>query len=265
MKILNATPPPVIIIPSNFPRTRRGPDSRGIRICVAQIGRSCSLDQGFVIFTDGSAYSYDPPSKDEFEALCASLQRGKQFNFQVRRARGGYVRGFTPPADYEVIYNFPPYAGSVPAACPVPPVPWPNLTWTTTASTADPAASILWTPGYAVSASQQLDFDANAVFTDSSASADGLATYNGPSAPGAVAFSCAGTSAVPSDSFTVSVIQDGTTIGFFHHGGSVNFTDPGAFTFADTMGADSAIEVQVSAGGVNNHPGDFYSLVLTAS
>lgn len=115
MKMLQ--PGPLIVIPSNSPRTRQGPDSRGIRICVAQIGRSCVLDQGYVTFTDGSAYVYGAPSKDEFEDLCASVQRGRQFNFQVRRSRAGYVRGFTPPADYEIIYSFPPYPGSQPPAC----------------------------------------------------------------------------------------------------------------------------------------------------
>jgi len=117
MKLLNPSPPPVAIIPANVPSTRRGPDSRGIRICVQEIGRSCSLDMGFVTFLDGSQYSYDASSKQEFEDLCASVIRGRQFNFQVRRSRGGYVRSPTLPPDYEVIYSYPPYKGLTPADC----------------------------------------------------------------------------------------------------------------------------------------------------
>ncbi len=127
--MLNPTPPPVYIIPSNQPGTKRGPDSRGIRICIAQIGRSCSLHQGYVTFTDGSAYVYDAPSNTEFEALCDQIQRGRTFNFQVRRSRGGYVKGFTPPGDYEIIYTYPPYPGVTPAACGVPFTDWASLTW----------------------------------------------------------------------------------------------------------------------------------------
>lgn len=127
MKML--LPPAQIVIPSNHPRTRRGPDSRGIRICVAQIGRSCLLQQGYVTFTDGSAYVYDAPSNVEFEALCASIQRGRQFNFQVRRAAFGFVKGFTPPGDYEVIYTYPPYPGTTPTACAVSFINWNDMIW----------------------------------------------------------------------------------------------------------------------------------------
>ena len=121
--------PGVVVIPSSVPSTRQGPDSRGIRICVAQLGRSCALQQGFIIFTDGSAYSYDPQSNTEFELLCASVQRGKVFNFAVRRPTSGYVRGFTPPADYEIIYTFPPYPGTAPASCPLSFINWNDMIW----------------------------------------------------------------------------------------------------------------------------------------
>jgi hypothetical protein len=127
MKQLN--PDGSITIPSNLPRTRRGPDSRGIRLCFSELGRSCALGMGYLIFTDGSAYAYDAPSNSEIEALCDSFIRGRVFNFSVRRSRGGFVRGFTPPGDYETIYSFPPYAGSSPIACGVPFTDWSSLTW----------------------------------------------------------------------------------------------------------------------------------------
>jgi hypothetical protein len=82
-----------------------------------EIGRSCSLMQGYIIFMDGSAYVYSAPSQEEFEQLCDNLHRGAQFNFQVRRAVFGFTRGFTPPADYEVIYEYPPYEGTAPGVC----------------------------------------------------------------------------------------------------------------------------------------------------
>lgn len=82
-----------------------------------ELGRSCSLDMGFITFLDGSQYSYDASSKAEFEDLCASVIRGKQFNFQVRRSRGGYLRSPILPPDYEVIYSYPPYEGLKPADC----------------------------------------------------------------------------------------------------------------------------------------------------
>lgn len=116
MKQLN--PGPTVVIPSNHPRTRRGSDSRGIRICVQELGRSCSLDQGFIKFLDGSQYAYDPGSKADIENLCDSFIRGRQFNFSVRRAVSGFQRSPVLPGDYEVIYTYPPYPGTAPGPCP---------------------------------------------------------------------------------------------------------------------------------------------------
>lgn len=83
-----------------------------------ELGRSCSLDQGFITFLDGSQYAYDPGSKSDIEDLCASLIRGRQFNFGVRRSRGGFQRSPVLPGDYEVIYTYPPYPGTQPPPCP---------------------------------------------------------------------------------------------------------------------------------------------------
>jgi len=127
MKQLN--PDGSISIPSNFPRTRRGPDSRGIRICFAELGRSCSLQMGYLIFTDGSAYAYSAPSNSDTEALCDQFRRGFVFNFFTRRSRFGFVRGFTPPADYETIYTFPPYEGVTPDACPLSFINFNDMVW----------------------------------------------------------------------------------------------------------------------------------------
>lgn len=127
MKML--LPPAQIVIPSNRPRTRAGPDSRGIRICFAELGRSCALMQGYLIFTDGSAYVYDAPSNDDVENLCAQIQRGRVFNLGARRAAFGFVRGFTPPPDYETIYSYPPYPGMTPASCGLPVTDWGSLVW----------------------------------------------------------------------------------------------------------------------------------------
>ncbi len=131
MKILVA--PATVVIPAQTPSTRRGPDSRGIRLLAAEIGRSCMNMQGFITFTDGSQYSYDAPSNSEFEALCDSLIRGRQFNFSVRRPIFGFTRSPVLPADYEVIYTFPPYAGSRPTSCALPPLDWTQLLWAQTA------------------------------------------------------------------------------------------------------------------------------------
>jgi hypothetical protein len=120
-----------VVVGSGRPRTRVGPDSRGLRICFAQIGRSCSLKTAYYTFTDGSAYVYSPISNLDAEALCASPIRGRAFNFAVRRALVGFVRGFVPPGDFEVIYSFPPYAGSQPAACSTGTLDWTLLVWDT--------------------------------------------------------------------------------------------------------------------------------------
>lgn len=98
--------------------------------------------QGYVTFVDGSAYVYTAPSNVEFEALCAALQRGRQFNFQVRRSRLGYVKGFTPPPDFDVIYTYPPYPGVTPSACPLTNLDWANLFWT--ALSEIPCGSEVW-------------------------------------------------------------------------------------------------------------------------
>lgn len=114
---------------SGRPRTFLGIDKRGIRICVKSLGRSCSLNMGYITFNDGSAYEYSAGSKADIEALCASLHRGKDFNFSTRRVGSGYVRGFTPPADYQQIYSYPPYPGVKPSPCPNTTVDWNSVVW----------------------------------------------------------------------------------------------------------------------------------------
>ena len=149
MKKLN--PGNKIVIPSNLPRTRHGPDRRGPRICVLELGRSCALGQGFIVFTDGSAYSYDPPSSAPFEMLCASPQRGKDFNHLVRRAASGYIKNFVPPTDYQAIYDYPPYAGIAPIPCVSPGINWNDIVWQTFALTSgDPSgfASATFNPAH---------------------------------------------------------------------------------------------------------------------
>ena len=252
MKKLN--PDGSITIPSNLPRTHLGLDSRGYRICIAQIGRSCSTDTGFVTFTDGSAYIYLPPSKDEFEALCASVHRGRQFNFQVRRSRSGYVRGFTPPADYEVIYNFPPYAGSVPAACPLPSPGWPNLTWTTSTSADDTIDLLQWVPASGDASVIEFDMANSVTFPNWTGNADGLTTYNGPAAPGAFAMDATTVLGAGGAFWTVFVIQDGSVLLFQHFGGGAPASFPGTFMFNDTAGLDSVIEVQIGLASFPSFP-----------
>jgi hypothetical protein len=161
------------VIPSNLPRTHLGLDSRGFRICVAQLARSCALKQGFITFTDGSAYAYDSPSNADMESLCASLQRGRDFNFSVRRSRGGYARGFTPPGDFEVIYTYPPYPGTVPTACPLPGPDWPSSAWAQ--FTFSPGSGQTWTITPDPGASDTMQFDV----VSAAGSSFGDATYNG--------------------------------------------------------------------------------------
>lgn len=257
--------PGQVVIPSNFPRTRGGPDSRGFRICFAELGRSCSLKQGFLIFTDGSAYSYDTVSNDITEALCAQLQRGLTFNRQFRRAAFGYIRGFTPPADYETIYSYPPYGGVTPAACPLPPVPWPNLTWATTTTADDFIDTLAWSPASGVSDTIELDMNDTATFPNWSAQAIGTCTYNGPAAPGAVALLSVGSQPFAFTSFTAQVIQDGVSIYFQHVGGNVNFSFPGSFMFNDSMGADSVIQVQIDYSASPGFPPSDFVFTVTAS
>jgi hypothetical protein len=257
--------PGQVVIPSNFPRTRQGPDSRGFRICFAELGRSCALKQGFLIFTDGSAYSYDAVSNDVTEALCDQLRRGFTFNRFFRRAGFGFIRGFVPPADYETIYAYPPYAGTAPTACPVPLGTWPNLLWTTSFTSDQTSTGILWTPSGGTASAIELDFDDSIDFTNWSASGDGMATYNGPAVSAAVALLSVGAQPSASTAFSCFVLQDGNVIGFFPHSADVNFSDPGSVMFADTMGADSVIEVQLTWGGSFTPPGTNFVFTATAS
>jgi hypothetical protein len=106
---------------------------------------------------DGSAYAYDVPSNEPVEALVEQLHRGAVFNLFVRRSRGGYIRGFTPPADYETIYSYPPYEGFSPSACPLLHINFNDMVW-------DPANINLGTPPRSVTASLsgalfQIDID----------------------------------------------------------------------------------------------------------
>lgn len=254
-----------VTVPSNHPRTRGGPDSRGPRIAIAQIGRSCSLNTGYVTFTDGSAYVYDPPSKDEFEALCASVQRGKQFNYLVRRATSGYMLGFTPPPDFEVIYSYPPYPGVAPAACPLPSHPWPDLEWATEFTFFDPSFSVIFTPTVGFSTSMQIEIVNGTTNLGGEGTATGTATYNG--AGGTFHFDSVytgGTTASPW-AYNVTITQDGTEVLNVDYDGTAPFTSPESFTFADTSGMDSTIIVVISFNAGINFPSYDTVLVSTAS
>ena len=232
---------PAIIIPSNFPRTRRGPDSRGIRLCFQELGRSCSLQQGFLTFTDGSAYSYDAPSLDEVVALVVQLQRGRVFNLFTRRSRTGFVRGFTPPADYETIYSFPPYEGTAPAACPLPGVPWDQLSWSRTVFV--PGSVFPWTfnplTGMAALQNQQLS-----CFPDSAgANATTVATlsFTGGATPSTFEIQAGDVFGVITWQAVIDVSVNGSSVynSTFLQTGSFAEIDP--FTVPDSLGVPESI------------------------
>jgi hypothetical protein len=242
-------PGDVINIPSNLPRTRQGPDSRGIRICFQELGRSCSLQTGYLIFTDGSAYEYDAPGNTPVEQLCVALQRGKQFNFQVRRSRSGFTRGFTPPADYETIYTYPPYAGTEPAACALPGVDWSLLDWTFVHNDSG-GMTYTETPGLGMSASQQ--FFATSATGDSSGqrvSMTASVVYNGPAVNCQVRLQVITTN--PTGSTAAAVFLDlgsGFTLAIDDPlPGNFDFTFP--FTVADTGGSPVTLGVFFATGG----------------
>lgn len=241
MKQLNADG--TVTIPSNLPRTRSGPDSRGIRLCFAELGRSCSLGQGFLIFTDGSAYSYDAPSNTPIEALCEQFQRGKVFNFSVRRSRGGFVKGFTPPPDYETIYTFPPYEGVTPSACGVPTFNWNSLAWSTLvqdSGTPTGSASVISAAG------NSFDIEAQgAPPTPGGPGAnpfiaiEGVMSYTGPAVACNVDFNIINSGAGPTFVF-FQVAQDGNAL---------TIDGAGNFMIADTMGVASSIVVDAQVVG----------------
>lgn len=237
--------PATVVIPSNLPRTRRGPDSRGFRICVAEIGRSCVLQQGFITFTDGSAYSYDAPSLDEFVALCASLQRGKQFNSQVRRAASGYIKGFTPPPDYEAIYDYPPYPGSTPAACPLPGADWAMTDWTVTTNSPGTGQVYTFTPTGGINLTFELQVVTSVALVIGHAVWNGILTYNGPSFNGQLRVVTSGPNGQFDFFSTVTISQDGTLLASGGDGGSISGTFLIPFTVADTLGVDSTLRIDV--------------------
>lgn len=234
-----------ILIPSNFPRTRQGPDSRGYRICVAEIGRSCALMQGYVTFTDGSAYVYTAPSNAEFEALCASLQRGRQFNFQVRRANGGFVRGFVPPPDYEAIYDYPPYPGTTPTACPIGGADWDLTAWTITARAPGLGQTFVFVPDPGVSLSETFTLSVTVNLASGTASGQGSLTYNGPAIDCVINVAADGASGQFEIDSNVTVFQDGVQLANNDFEQSDTQTDQLPFSLADTGGADSTILITV--------------------
>jgi hypothetical protein len=133
-------------------------------------------------------------------------------------------------------------------------------------TSADAFIDILaWTPASGVSDTIQLQMLDTATFPNWSGQADGLAIYNGPSAPGAVAFSSVGSQPFPFTSATVSVSQDGSVIYFQHIGGNVNFSFPASFTFNDTLGLDSTIEISIAYGATPGFPPSDFVFTLTAS
>lgn len=241
MKQLNADG--TVSIPSNLPRNKRGPDSRGIRICFAEIGRSCSLQTGYLIFTDGSAYEYTAPGNTDVEQLCAALQRGKMFNFQVRRTLAGYIRGFTPPADYETIYTYPPYPGVAPVACGLPMLDWTQLYWTVTNDGTGPGQTTVFAPDPGLSDTASQTFSRFSGGLGSSSTMESDLTYAGASQNANCHLEIADPTNTLTSDWTIQVLNAGVAVftSAFFVVGSISTDFP--FTIPDEMGAPTNIHV----------------------
>lgn len=238
--------PGVVVVPSGFPRTRRR-DSRGIRICFDSLARSCGDQTGFFNFTDGASYEYFPVSNGDAEVLCASGIRGRFFNGSIRRSNGDYLRGYTPPGDYEIIYQYPPYFGVAPAACGVPGVNWNLLSWSPiTAATFD-AAGVFAGSHFSLSGSWAGPFlGQNATWAW-----EGTMSYTG--GPVSASFNFTGIPAPTGKTqmqVLVVITQDGVDLlndGFGPgQAQAINFSGGLPFSVADTLGVASVLDVQIS-------------------
>lgn len=254
--------PGQVVIPSNFPRTRSGPDSRGIRICFSELGRSCALKQGFLLFTDGSAYSYDTVSNDVTEALCAQLRRGFVFNRQFRRAGFGFIRGFTPPADYETIYSFPPYGGVTPDACPLPNPIFADLAWVIASNTPGPGQTFDYSLDPGTGDTEVLTASAGVGIANGFSEPTASVTYNGPAALCTCRLETAGNASFTQCAWGFSIFQDGNDIGDFFIINDPNAVQVNPFTIADTGGADSLITLDGIGDLITNTVSG--SIVMTA-
>lgn len=241
--------PGQVVIPSNMPRTNLGLDSRGPRLCFFQLGRSCSDKEGFFLFADGSSYAYTPESNGLAEILCAAPQRGKFFNLAVRRAGGGFTRGFVPPADYETIYSYPPYPGTAPDACVLGMIHWGDLIWAPVGSATGDAAGSFVAQDFSLSATSTIT-----PVVDSGWKWIGTLTYNGPAAASNLDWggtSGPGTGFLDNTAFYDCVVfQDGSPILAVGIGEAFGRSPDGSysspFTVNDTLGADSTITVEVT-------------------
>lgn len=244
MKQLN--PDGSITIPSNLPRTRRGPDSRGIRLCFQELGRSCLLQQGYLIFTDGSAYAYDAPSNVEIEALCDSLIRGRVFNFSVRRSRGGFVKGFTPPADYQTIYSFPPYAGSAPTACPIINIDWTQLLWVVVSEVPCGGSVWSWDQNGTQADFQRLGLSNGTFSCHATWETSASLTYSGPAQNSNLHLHQESSHGVFAWGMTVTVTVNGTPVLSVSPSGPPDVDTDYPFTVPDTGGASWVVAVDIT-------------------
>lgn len=235
--------PGQVVIASSPPSTRQGVDSRGIRICFSELGRSCALMQGYLVFTDGSAYVYDAPSNESIEALCAQLQRGKVFNFRVRRSQFGFVRGFTPPPDYETIYSFPPYAGSAPVACSLPRVDWSTLFWTVTTNSFGAGSSCSFDPDPGSGDTASMDYTRVAFGLSGTGQMDSDLTYAGGSDMNNLHFEIDDpTNSIGWNAAYVVTVGGSDVLNTFSFG-TGNFSQDYPFTVPDTGGSPTNIHV----------------------
>lgn len=202
------------------------------------------LQQGYLIFTDGSAYVYDAPSNMPIENLCPSEHRGVFFNLAVRRSQFGFVRGFTPPSDYETIYEFPPYEGTLPDACSVTPPPWTDIAWTVTVNYSDPGNTLDFSQDPGTGATQDFLFTSTVTDFGVDVQTDGVATYNGPDVDGSVTTSIGSPPGAFTGNLSVNVYQNGLLIANDNYdvGLDGDYTLP--FSLTDTGGSDSTILVE---------------------
>jgi hypothetical protein len=244
MKQLN--PDGSITIPSNLPRTRRGPDSRGIRICFSEIGRSCALKTGYLTFTDGSAYEYAAPGNTDVEQLCAALQRGRMFNFSVRRSRGGFTRGFIPPGDYQIIYSFPPYAGTQPIDCADIKPDWTMTGWSVTTAAPQAGQTITFSLDPGTGDTEVASFSGVGHTFSGNWTYEGDLSFTGPATNCQLDYVITSAGANTFWNVQVDVYQDGVNILTQNFFGTGSVSNSFPFTVADTAGAASALQIVIT-------------------